>query len=353
MKFYEKNPRLIMALFATLVVAVSFCLNGFELNASAFVGLGVMGMLIKEEAPDFDTPIAAGATSNLRLPIENPMSLDGVLIRGVGYTANTTELDLKTVIDEVRILADQDTVFIVDPTYRRKWEDFLNANSDTLPLNSLMIMFNNFLNPTLGWGVGDFKQLTLQVKMKNPFPANTACTALKAYLGYHPLAGHKPRGNVLVEAKIPVPKTPVAGWNKINDLPYQEVSMLAGLLFDNPAITEVRISRGGRKVYHLNKAAQLAYLCQNPLFKVPSTCTHADVSGQAVASTGPFPVVFNDFGPTDDMMPFFEGDVRQTIKVEYYWDTNVNAVADFNIWALALQRDPNIQRVGSLAAARG
>jgi hypothetical protein len=298
-------------------------------------------MLISRPAPEFNSAPAAGATITLKVPISEPKRLHALTLRAKGFSNTNQVLIASSVVREVRLLADSDLKCRWKPSLLRKFEDFFNSNSDTLPVNEIMVPFSRHLDPDRGWGTSNIGEMLLEVDCITPLPANTAFSALKAYQHYIPLDAPVPRGDVYLASVFAQP-VPVAGWNTIQNLPYQQILALTHLLFDNPAITEVKISLGSRELYHATKEDVLAWMEWNPVYKVPSTCTATAIDGQAVVSTGPFFVPLDVFGRMAESMPVFAGGVRQDVTIEYFWDTNVNAVAAFDIMAQALERDTKI-----------
>lgn len=298
-------------------------------------------MLISRQAPEFNAAPAAGATISLKVPINEPKRLHALTLRGVGYTNTNTLLDLKAMIREVRLLADTDLKCRWKPSLLRKFEDFFNSNGDTLPLNQVMVPFSRHLDPDRGWGFANIQELLLEIDVITPYPANSSFTALKCYQHYIPLDAPVPRGDVYLASVFSQP-VPVAGWNTIQNLPYQQILALTHLMFDNPAITEIKVSLGSRELWHATKEDILAWMEWNPIYKVPSTTTHVAIAGQAVTSTGVFFLPLDVFGRMAESMPVFAGGVRQDVTIEYYWDTNINAVAAFDIMAQALERDTKI-----------
>lgn len=294
-------------------------------------------MLSTIQADEFNAKPAAGSTITLKIPTRQPFLLDAISLRGVGYTNTNTELLLSSVIDRVTIKQDTFDKCIIDPALQRKLDDFYNSNSDTLAISQMLVPFNRYTNPNTGWGVGDIGQLILSVKCKDTFPANTTFTDLKALIAVHPTEAPVSRGNVFVQTVIPVQDV-VGGWNQINDLQYYGVIAITKLLFDATNVTKVEIYLNDRVVYQRQKNEQLFGLQVNPLYKVPSTCTHTEVAGQPVTSTGPFPVVLDDFGLTGDSMGIFDANGRMRVKVRFFVDTTIAAAAAFNILAEGIER---------------
>jgi hypothetical protein len=308
-------------------------------------------MLIKQKLPDFNAPVGAGNTISVRIPTSSPALLCGIVLVGTGTSGATpAELDLSSVIKEVRIMQDQFCKARFKPTLQRKLDSILNSTSDTLSISCMAIPFFRMNVPGSKWGLGDIGQLTLEVEFVNPFPANTvfAGSALKAYWGYNPIVTPQPRGDVFVQTVINVPN-PIAGWNRINDLPYQGIVSLTKMLLDNPAITEVKVSLGTREVYNATKKVALFAMENNQLYKVPSTIT-APNTAAPTASIGPFPVILDDLGDPGDFMPLFINGVRQEVIVEFFWDTAINAVAAFDILAEGIER--GVQSNAPVAAGR-
>lgn len=294
-------------------------------------------MLSVIKADEFNAKPSAGGRITLKIPTKQPFLLDAITLRGVGYTNLNTELLLSSVINRVVIKQDTFDKCIIDPALQRKLDDFYNANADTLALSQMLVPFNRYLNPNTGWGVGDIGQLVLEVQCKDTFPVNTTFTDLKALIAVHPIDAPVPRGNVFVQTVIPVQDV-VGGWNQINDLQYYGVIAITKLLFDAANVTQVEIYLNDRIVYQKQKNEALFHLQVNPIYKIPSTCTYTEVAGQAVTSTGPFPVVLDDFGLTGDSMGIFDANGRMRVKIRYYVDTNVAAAASFNILAEGIER---------------
>jgi hypothetical protein len=284
------------------------------------------------------------------MDVSDPKLIDGLLLRGVGHTNTNAQLDISTVIQEIRVLQDSEEKVLIKPALQRKLDDFLNANGDTLKIDYIYLPFNRFLNPKTGWGTRNIGKLLIKVKQVAAYPANTAFTALKAIVGYHPITSPVPRGDVYVQTVFPQ-AAPVAGWNQINDFQYYQITHLTKLLFDNPAITEVEIYKANSIVYQMKKADQLFVLNENPLYKVPASCTHVEIDGALSASTGPFPAILDDMGESGDALNLFSKGVRQLIKIRYFWDTNVNAVAAFDILAEGFERDLKAKGVAAAAVA--
>lgn len=307
--------------------------------------MGIKSIYANESNPK----AGAGRTLIFDLDDGTPKIIHAIDFRGIGYTNTNTELDLSTVISQVRLLQDTQEKAIFIPSLQRKLDDFMNANADTLKISHMRVPFNRFLDPGRGWGNRNYGKLLLEVKMVSGYPANTDCSDIKALIHYTDVGEKLNRGNVYVQTVLPQP-APVAGWNQINDLQYYGISDITKILFDNPAITEVEIYRGTELRYQKQKADALFELQQNPLFKVPSTCTHLEVAGQAVASTGPFPAMIDQFAQPGSAFPLFIGGERQQIKVRYKWDTTVNAVAAFNILVEGIEND--VQKQGTSAIAR-
>lgn len=307
-------------------------------------------MLTKKYANEFLSKPAAGNEIILDLDISAPKLIDGLILRGVGHTNTNAQLDVSTVISEVRVFQDQNEKCLIKPSLQRLMDDFLNSNSDTLPIDSVYIPFNRFLHPDAGWGTANIGKLLVKVKCTNPFPANTTFTDIRPFWGYHALPKSINRGNVFLQSVIPLTNV-VGGWNTINDFPYYNVASYSKMLFNQANVTEVKITRGDVTLYHAKKCDALTAMKFNDRYKVPSTCAHVEIDGALSSSTGPFPVLFDDLGPIGDMADLFVNNEKQLIKVEYYVDTNVSAAANFDVLIEGFELEAQVARQTAVARA--
>lgn len=291
----------------------------------------------------------------MKLPAQRAILLDAVTLIPTGYTGSTAELLLSSVIDEVVVFQDGQQKVRIKPSLQRKLDEFYNSNGETLDISKATVPFNRFTNPNSGWGVGNIRELLLVVKFAAAFAGTTAISALEGHLRYHKISAPVSRGNIFVQNFFPQ-AAPVAAsggaWNEIQDVPFYGVKNFTKLLLDAANITEVEVWLDDAElVFQKTKEQALYDLRNNPFYRVPSTCTHARVQGQTVTSTGPFPVIFDDFGLTGDSLDVVTAnDVRRRIKIKYKVDSDVSAAAAFDLLVEGIEEELQVQ--GGTTAGR-
>ena len=189
----------------------------------------------------------------------------------------------------------------------------IDSNSDNLPVDFLHIPLSRIGIPDSAWGSGDIRQFEIAVKLKASFGSSTF-TRLVGWLSYTPVSKPEPRGAVILDTLLN-PPTPVAGWNKVSDLPVASLVSLTRMVFNNSAISHIKLSIGDREVYNMTKAAAIAALAFNPLYKMWSTL--------AAAST--FPCFLEVLGTPGEYVPLVQDGVRRPVNLEYFWDTTITA----------------------------
>jgi hypothetical protein len=231
-------------------------------------------------------------------------------------------------IEYVQLVVDSEIKATFKPGSLRKLNSTDNITRD-LPDKSIMrIPFAHVWHVWSQWGTKDIGQLQVQVKIKDSVNIAGTFTKLTGCYRYVPVAVSQVRGDVLLQTDIPVTNV-IAGWNEINDLPWQRVVALTKLLFDSAAITQVKIKVGDALVFNQTKREIAFDLQRSPQYRVP------DVFDFFIA-------VLDDRAAIEDFV-YIVGDengvpARRNVQVEFFWDTTIAAPAPFYILAQGLER---------------
>ena len=226
---------------------------------------------------------------------------------------------------------------LIKPNQFMRYQEFLNTTDDTFPLNALFIPLSRPGVRGSDWATGDMESLQISVKLKSALynvngQTAAAFTRLSGSMTYEPLAKPVNRGDVFLLQTISQP-APSAGWNTIDKLTVNNLAALSRLffscqppafdLFDTraQAITQVKLRIGETDVYNQTRALVEVFLSHSPFYK----------NGVGSALNMGFPVVLDRNNRIDELAPLFDGKSRLPVRVEYFWDTNVAAVAPFDI----------------------
>lgn len=282
-------------------------------------------MLTKTELPAFDNK-AAGKRCVSSPDISGRPYVAGVAVQIVGTkTGGTGILTAAEAIEYILILHDGVEKMRVHPSLQLKHDSILNSNDDALDDTYVFIPFyrRGQAWSLLGTAGIPRLQIVVQLKASAALPTGGTINDLRGEWAYVETEQPAPTGRKFVQGIFTWDKTR-AGWNVIEDLAYDGISRVSELILDHNAITEVEVSIGNKGVYKLRKEAALAMLGRNNLYKRPST---ADF----------FPVLFDDFGTLGDFADLIVNGVRRPLKIRFYWDTNIAAVASFDILAEAVE----------------
>jgi hypothetical protein len=264
--------------------------------------------------------ISLGSVATCKPDISSRL-LHGFLLKIAGTGSPT----LAEYIEYVEIEVNGKKDLRLEPAPQAKLDAILNSNGDTLDTTMMYVPFTRPGQRWSPWGTADIKELNIKAKIVGSNPSGKTLTALSALAVYSPVAAPMVRGDYVAQTIIN-PKVPVAGWNTIDDLPnLGSVSSLIRMVMTNAAITEVKIEIGERLAYHMTLAEAKEGLARNPMYKLPSGYDH-------------FPVILDDLGIPEDFHPLIVDGIKQPVKVEYYWDTDVAAVAVFKILVEGLVR---------------
>ena len=281
-------------------------------------------MLKVDEIPAFDTA-ALGATARAPLAVGR-RTYHSLLIQAEGLGAGGVgTVDVRNAIEYVELFQSGKSKLMLKPGIHLHFLEHLNVTADPLPANFLHIPLSQPGVLESDWATGDMESFQLAVKIKaaSGLPAGATFTRLRGWATYEDLAKPMPRGNVFTQSVV-TPNTPVAGWNTIDNLTVGSLAALRRLLFQCPAagtawtsntalaITQVKLSIGGENLFNMTRAAVEASLAYNAFHKWP---------GVALG----FPVFLDLTNRVEDLAPLVYGNVRQPLKVEYFWDTNNGA----------------------------
>jgi hypothetical protein len=337
------NPKfgfvLMAALFAVFAIG-SLCDGAIH---SFIFGSGgtAMALMVVLPAPAFNAAPAAGATITLDVPIREPKRIHGIALRFVGYSNTNAKLIASAVVSKIRVIVDTEEKMTIKPALLRKFEEFFNANADTMDVSEIFIPFSHHLDPTRGWGLAQIGEILINVEFVNPLPANTTVTDVQAKLIYVPLQNHVPRGDVYVTRYF-TQANPIDQWNEIPDLKYNEVVAVSHLYFDHAGVTEVEAWLGSKKLWHATKEEILFYMQKHPIYRQPSGVSHVVIAGQATTSAGGLFVPFDLFGQMAESFPLFADGARQDFKLKYKLENALVAAAPFDLMAQAIERDSKV-----------
>lgn len=275
-------------------------------------------MVIQQELPAFDSA-AAGSTASVNIDIFSRM-LHGIAIQCLLSSGTAVATSS---IEYIIVKTDTKQKILIYPAEQRLFDGILNSTGDTLPTDYVFIPLTRLGIPWSKWGTRDIGQLQIQVKLKSAVEA--LFTKLRGFTIYSPTNTPQNRGDAFVQTILPQP-TPIAGWNRINDLPYQDIIALTHLLLNADAITQVKVKIGDEERYNMTRNDAKAVLAINPLYKLPSSCPF-------------FPVCLDVMGDPGEYMPIIQNGVRRNVVVEYFWDTTVTATpVSFNILAVGIEQ---------------
>lgn len=295
-------------------------------------------MIKFDELPAFDTS-ALGATARCPLAVGRRTYHDIFLkVEGQGVGAAGAVLDVRHGVEYVELFQNGKSKLTVKPASQLIFRAFFNTTSDSGPVNFLTIPLSRPGILDSDWATGDMESLQLAVKLKSSLPdngGNPACTLtrVRAFAAFEDLATPAARGNVFTQSVV-TPNTPVAGWNTIDNLTVGSLATLTRLLFSCPlsgtnlsnsagnAIRHVKISIGGQYLFNAEKHTVDAALVHNWLYKAISS---------SPAQGHSFPVMLDHTNRVVDFPALLDGNVRQPVKVEYYWDTAFAAVEPIEI----------------------
>lgn len=282
-------------------------------------------MNIKKKAPIFEG-IGLGGKPFWKVDKFSRLC-NALVVEVVGTLSGGGAAGATDFVEYVALLQDGSQKIYIEPGLQRKLDSIQNSTDDTLPANFILVPLRRLGIPGSAWGGADIGELQLDVKLKAAGPAGSTFTTIRGWEAFTPLATAQNRGDVFIQ-QVLQQANPIAGWNQINDLQVKNIVTLSKLLFENNAITEVKVSVGGREVYHRTKDAAAFELAISPIYKRPGTLDF-------------FPVVLDDLGSPADYVPLLENGARRDLKIEYFWDTTVNATAAFNILAEGIESAAN------------
>ena len=293
-------------------------------------------MLKVDEIPAFDTA-ALGSTARSPLAVGR-RTYHSLLLQAEGLGAGGAgTVDVRNAIEYVELFQSGKSKMLIKPGIHIHFLEHLNVTADPLPANFLHIPLSQPGILESDWATGDMESFQIAVKLKSAagLPAGATFTRVRGWATYEDLAAPVARGNVFTQSVV-TPNTPVAGWNTIDNLTVGDLSALRRLLFQCPAagtatysttaqaISQVKVSIAGSVVFNMTRAAAEAQLAYNAFHKWPS------------AAYG-FPVFLDLTNQVADLSPVVFGNVRQPVKVEYFWDTTVFAVAPVDILVNGLE----------------
>jgi hypothetical protein len=295
-----------------------------------------------DEIPSFDTA-ALSATARAPLPVgrrsyrELLLQVEGAAAYDTGGSAS--DLDFRHAVEYVELFVSGKSRMLIKPPMHQVLQEHLNATDDTLPVKFLAIPLARPGYRDTDWSTGDMESMQIAVKLKSSLPTGTAVNAsltrVRGWARYEDLAVPTPLGAVFTQ-RVVTPNTPVAGWNTIDNLTVGALAALSKLLFFCPptgtntitttaaAITQVKLSIGGRYIFNSTRDAVDADHAFSPFFALP-------------ASRWAFPCFLDYTNRFEDLPALLDGNVRQPLKVEYYWDTGVAAVAAVDILVEGLE----------------
>ena len=292
-------------------------------------------MLTTAELPAFSTAVL-GSTSVCELPILK-RSFHDLTLKVEGTGPNGTTLDVRHVIESVELFQSGKSKSLIRPNQFMRYQEFLNATADPIPTNVLFIPLARPGVRGTDWATGDMESFQISVKLKAALynvsgQSAAAFTRLTGNMTYEPLPAPANRGDVYLHQTISQP-APSAGWNTIDNLTVNNLAALSRLFFmcqapgtdttdfRAAAITQVKIRIGEVDVYNQTKAIVETSLVYNPFYK----------SATSSALTMGFPVMLDRNNRIEDVPRLFDGRSRLPVRVEYYWDTAIAAVAPFDI----------------------
>jgi hypothetical protein len=295
-------------------------------------------MLKVDEIPAFDTA-TLGATARAPLAVGR-RTYHSILLQAEGLGAGGAgTVDVRNAIEYVELFVSGKSALMLKPALHMYYLDHLNATSDPIPSSFLHIPLSQPGILESDWATGDMESLQIAVKLKSAagLPVGATFTRIKGWATYEDLAAPVPRGNVFTQMVIS-PNSPVAGWNTIDNLTVGSLVALrrlvflcppAGTLTVNPnasAITQVKISIAGELVCNLTRDSVACHLAHNPYYKAPASVSYIG-----------FPVFLDLTNRVSDLAAVVNGNVRQPVKVEYFWDSGAFAPTPFEILVDGLQ----------------
>lgn len=274
-----------------------------------------------------------GQWAECPLPVNGADSFHNILLRvaGQGYGTTGAPLDIQHAIESIEIAPDTGAVLTVSPRALRLMEVLTNANGDVADPSVLNIPLARLgLTGVSDWPTGKMGKCLLRVLPKAALPANSSgnsaltLTALTAHARSEQLAAPAPLGGVFsfhMSSHLPV-----TGWNIIESVSLGHLRALTKLLLFCPlsgaslnntasnAITATKLTRGREVVYDATKQMALAELASSPLYRAQH------IGG---AENEFFAAVFDTTGRPGDFLGLVNGNVRQPLKLEYYWNPAV------------------------------
>lgn len=292
--------------------------------------------LTYDEIPAFDTA-ALGSTARAPLPVgkrtyrEILLQVEGAAAYNTGGSAS--DLDFRHAVEYVELFVSGKSRCLIKPPMQQIFLEHLNATSDPLPIKFLHIPLARPGYRDTDWSTGDMESMQIAVKLKGSLPTGTAVNAslsrVRGWARFEDLPAPAPLGAVFTQ-RVVTPNTPVAGWNTIDNLTVGSLAYLSKLMFfcqpsgnnvvttTAAAITQVKVSVGGVYKFNSTRDAVDADHAFSPFYKLPSL-------------RWAFPVFLDYTNRFEDFPALIDGNVRQPVKVEYYWDTGVASVAPVDI----------------------
>ncbi len=278
-------------------------------------------MVIKKPLPPFDAA-QLGSVISCRPDLGSRIMM-GFDLQVVG-TGSPTFADY---VEYVEILQNNKRKCLLKPAIQAKLDAIMNSNGDTFDTTIMRVPLARPRSLGFAWGTKDISEFAIQCKLVAANPSGKTLTRVQGWTGYAPIINPIDRGNVVLQTVVPS-GTPTAGWNTLQqgNLTVPDIISLKHVLLNHDAVREVRIHIGDTEIYHQPRDIQFEQLVRSEFYKLP-------------ASYDAFPVVLDDLGDDRDYPPLIDANgVRRPIMVEYYWDTNVAAVAAFDILVEGVER---------------
>lgn len=186
---------------------------------------------------------------------------------GAGTGGTGTVLDIRNVVEYVRVLVNSKEVMKFNPKELRCLRDYDNVTNDSVRADFLDIPLSRVGVPGSDWPTGQMKKFQVELKLVaalpvpggSPNPLNSF-TGFKAWGSWEPWAD-APLGNV-VTLQTHTPKMPAVGWNTIEVIPaLDNIANIRSIYLVAPAvapnltnawartnISAVKVSIGGEEV---------------------------------------------------------------------------------------------------------
>ena len=208
---------------------------------------------------------------------------------GAGTGGTGTVLDIRNVVEYVRVLVNSKEVMKFNPKELRNLTDYANVTNDSRASDFLDLPLSRLNVPGSDWPTGRMKKFQVEMKLVAalPVPGGTpnplnSFTGFRAWGVWEPLAD-APLGNV-VTLQTHTPKLPAVGWNSVESVPaLDNIANLRSIYLVAPAVapnltngwvrtnvSAVKLSIGGEEVLNTTLAENDEELAVSP-FRIKPT----------------------------------------------------------------------------------